>query len=320
MLELAVTLCAWIDHGHAVAVATLVAVDGSAPRTVGAAMALSDSGEVVGSVSGGCVEAELHAACAEVLAGGAARVLTFGIGDEVFEPGLMCGGTITVLVSSLALLDDAAIHQLRRAAAGQSARLSLDATGAASATGCLDAPLVTLSIEVGTELLIIGAVEFAVALCRLGSAVGYRVTVCDPRPVFATKERFPDAYAVVCDWPERWLDARGWSSTDAVCVLSHDPKVDLPALSRALASPAGFVGAMGSRRTHDQRIAALRAHGVPEPELARLRSPIGLDIGASSPDQTAIAILAEVIAVANGASGAPLSGLSGPLHPLIRHR
>lgn len=310
MLELASTLCAWLDAGRRVAVATLVAVDGSAPRTVGAAMALDDAGHVVGSVSGGCVEGELHAACSEVLAGEPAQVLEFGIGDELFEPGLMCGGTIRVLVSSLDALDSSALHQLRRAANGQSASLSLAADG----TACTDAALVTLRVEPGAELLVVGAVEFAVALCRLGTAAGFRVTVCDPRPVFATKERFPEAYAVVCDWPDRWLAARDWAASDAVCILSHDPRVDLPALTAALRSPAGFVGAMGSRRTHERRVAALLEGGLLPTELSRLRSPIGLDIGASTPEQTAIAILAEVIGVANGATGMPLTDLAGPIH------
>jgi xanthine dehydrogenase accessory factor len=310
MLELASTLCAWTERGDQVAVATLVSSDGSAPRTVGAAMAVNSAGDVAGSISGGCVESELYEACCAVLAGGPARVLEFGIGDEVFEPGLTCGGTITVLVSAFAALDDSALHQVRRAAAGQAASLSLSASGAS----CTDEPLITLRSDPGPELLVVGAVEFAVALCSLGTAAGFRVTVCDPRPVFTTKERFPDAYAVVCDWPDRWLASRTWMPTDAVCVLSHDPKVDLPVLAAALASPAGFVGAMGSRRTHDRRVSSLRSLGVSASALSRLRSPIGLDIGASTPEHTAIAILAEVIGVTNGASGAALTGLEGPIH------
>ncbi len=310
MLELATTLCAWLDDGRRVAVATLISVDGSAPRTVGAGMALADDGQVVGSVSGGCVEGELYTACSDVLDGGPARVLEFGIGDELFEPGLMCGGTIQVLVSALDSLDDTALHQLRRAAAGQPAALSLASDG----TACTDSAVVTLRVEPGRELLVVGAVEYAVALCRLAVLSGFRVTVCDPRPVFATKERFPEAYAVVCDWPERWLRDREWSVEDAVCVLSHDPKVDLPALTLALRSPAGFVGAMGSRRTHDRRIAALRSAGLHDVELSRLRSPIGLDIGASTPEHTAIAILAEVIAMQTRSTGSPLSDRVGPIH------
>jgi xanthine dehydrogenase accessory factor len=310
MLELATPLCEWLDRGHRIAVATLVAVDGSAPRTVGAAMALADDGSVVGSVSGGCVEGELHAACVEVLGGGPARLLEFGVGDEVFEPGLTCGGTIRVLVSALDALDDTALHQLRRAAAGQSAMLVLAEDG----TTCTDSPVVTLRIDPGRELIVVGAVEHAVALCRLASSSGFRVTVCDPRPVFATKDRFPDAYAVVCDWPDRWLAHRTWGADDAVCVLSHDTKVDLPTLALALRSPASFVGAMGSRRTHERRVASLRSAGLDDDELARLRSPMGLDIGASTPEQTAISILAEVIAASNARTGVALTGLDGPIH------
>lgn len=316
MLELSRTLCAWTDLGLRAAVATLVSVDGSAPRTVGAALAVSEDGQVFGSISGGCVESELVEACLEVIAGAPARVMEFGIGDDVFEPGLMCGGTITVLVSATDSLDADAWHQVRRAAAGQSATLSLMASGEAFAgEGCGTEPLVTLRVSPGAELLVIGAVEFAVALCRIGAAAGYRVTVCDPRSVFATKERFPDAYAVICDWPGRWLEARTWSPADAVCVLSHDPKVDLPTLVAALPSAAGFVGAMGSRRTHEQRVRALRSLGVTDDALARLRSPIGLDLGGSSPEHTAISILAEIIGVANGASAAALTGGDGPIHP-----
>lgn len=300
VLELAATLCAWTDLGLRVAVATLVAVDGSAPRRVGAAMALAEDGRVVGGISGGCVEGTLYDACTEVLAGGPAQVLEFGIGDEVFEPGLMCGGTITVLVTSLAALDADGLHQLRRAAADLDATVSLDGW--------------TLRREAGRELVLVGAVEFAAALCRLGAAAGFRVSVVDPRPVFATKERFPDAYAVLTQWPEKYLAGRTWSPTDAVCVLSHDPKVDLPVLASALPSAAGFVGAMGSRRTHERRLDGLRALGVAEQDLARLRSPIGLDLGASGPEHTAISILAEVIAVTNGSSGAPLRDLTGPIH------
>lgn len=314
MLDLASTLCSWIVRGQRAAVATLIAVDGSAPRTIGAAMALADNGDVIGSVSGGCVESELYDACADVLAGGPARVLEFGIGDEVFAPGLLCGGTIRVLVSSLDDLDEPGHHQLRRAAAGLPATLLLTASGAATGPGCADETLAELHHRPGAELILVGAVEYAVALCRLGAAAGFRVTVLDPRLVFTTKERFPDAHAVVCEWPARWLAERRWAPADALCVLSHDPKVDLPVLAAALGSPAGFVGAMGSRRTDERRRTALREAGVPADALARLRSPVGLDLGASTPEHTAIAVLAEIIAVTNAATAAPLSHLSGPIH------
>lgn len=309
VLDLASDLCDLLDRGHRVAVATLVAVDGSAPRAVGAAMAVTDDGRVLGSISGGCVESELVEAAWSVLAGGPAQVLRFGAGD-LLEPGLTCGGTIAVLVTDLAALGDEGLHQLRRSAAGLDAVLPLAEDG----TTCTDAPLVVLRSVRQPELLVVGAVEFGVALCRLGAAAGFRVTVCDPREVFTTKERFPDAHAVVVDWPGRWLAGRTWSADDAVCVLSHDPKVDLPALEQALRSPASFVGAMGSRRTHEHRLAGLRERGLTDGELARLRSPIGLDLGASTPEQTAISILAEVLAVRNDRSGLPLSQLSSRIH------
>ncbi|MEG9227380.1 XdhC family protein [Aeromicrobium sp. Sec7.5] len=309
MLDLASDLCALLDRGHRVAVATLVAVDGSAPRTVGAAMAVTDDGHVSGSISGGCVESELVEAARAVLAGAPAQMLRFGAGD-LLEPGLTCGGSITVLVADLAALGDEGLHQLRRAAAGLDAVLGLTADGGA----CSDAPLVVLRTARQPDLLVVGAVEFGVALCRLGAAAGFRVTVVDPREVFTTKERFPDAHAVVVDWPGRWLADRTWSTDDAVCVLSHDPKVDLPALDHALRSPAGFVGAMGSRRTHEHRMAGLRDRGLTDAELARLRSPIGLDLGASSPEHTAISILAEVLSVQHHRTGLPLSTLTSRIH------
>ncbi|WP_344201530.1 XdhC/CoxI family protein [Aeromicrobium alkaliterrae] len=309
MLDLAPALCDLLDRGHRVAVATLVAVDGSAPRALGAAMALTGDGQVLGSISGGCVESELVEAARAVLAGGPARVRQFGAGDLV-EPGLTCGGTITVLVSDLSSLGEEGLHQLRRSAAGLDAVLPLAADG----SSCTDEPLVVLRTARRPELVVVGAVEFGVALCRLGAASGFRVTVVDPREVFATKERFPDAHAVVVDWPGRWFAARAWSADDAVCVLSHDPKVDLPSLEHALRSPAGFVGAMGSRRTHENRVAGLRERGVTDDELSRLRSPIGLDLGASTPEQTAVSILAEILTVRNGRSGRPLSQLSTRIH------
>lgn len=313
MFDIAPTLLAWSQAGHAVAVATLVGVEGSAPRAVGAAMAVADTGEVAGSVSGGCVESALHEACVEVLAGGRARVLEFGSANDLIEPGLTCGGAIEVLVSDLAALGERGLLQLGLAAAGSSAELTLTRSGRAVAADSSEA-WVGLRRGQDPELLIVGAVEHAVALCKLGAASGFRVTVCDPRPVFAAKERFPDAHAVIRAWPGRWAAERSWSATDALCVLSHDPKVDLPVLAAALDSTAGFVGAMGSRATCARRLDALRDAGVSEEHLARLRAPIGLDLGGRSPEHTAIAILAEILAARHGASSSPLSALTGPLH------
>lgn len=168
------------------------------------------------------------------------------------------------------------------------------------------------------QMLIFGAVDFTAALATMGRALGYRVTVCDAREVFATKRRFPMANEVVVDWPHRLLDRVGaqLGPRDAVCVLTHDAKFDVPAIISALATDVGYLGAMGSRRTHEARIERLRDEGVDDEGLARIRAPIGLDLGARTPEETAIAICAEIIALRTGrVSGvAPLRDTAGPIH------
>ncbi|MDT0550006.1 MULTISPECIES: XdhC/CoxI family protein [Streptomyces] len=164
------------------------------------------------------------------------------------------------------------------------------------------------------RMLVFGAVDFAAALSQAGTFLGYRVTVCDARSVFATRARFPYADEVVVDWPHRYLDRTAVDTRTAVCVLTHDSKFDIPLLRRVLSLPVGYVGAMGSRRTHDQRLEHLREAGVPEAQLARLHSPIGLDLGARTPEETAVSITAEIIAHANRGTGLPLSHGTGPIH------
>ncbi|WP_314224642.1 XdhC family protein [Streptomyces zaehneri] len=164
------------------------------------------------------------------------------------------------------------------------------------------------------RMLIFGAVDFAAALSRAGRFLGYRVTVCDARPVFATPVRFPYADEVVVDWPHRYLEHTTVDARTAVCVLTHDAKFDIPLLRLALDLPVAYVGAMGSRRTHDERLRLLREKGVPEERLARLRSPIGLDLGARTPEETAVSITAEIIAQANQGTGRPLTRITGPIH------
>ncbi|MEU6353251.1 XdhC/CoxI family protein [Streptomyces sp. NPDC047072] len=164
------------------------------------------------------------------------------------------------------------------------------------------------------RMLIFGAVDFAAALSRVGSFLGYRVTVCDARPVFATEARFPYADEVVVDWPHRYLERTEVDARTAICVLTHDAKFDIPLLSLALDLPVGYVGAMGSRRTHEERLRRLREVGVTDEQLGRLRSPIGLDLGARTPEETAVSITAEIIAHANRGTGLPLTRGSGPIH------
>lgn len=166
------------------------------------------------------------------------------------------------------------------------------------------------------QLLVFGAVDFTAALARVGKVLGYRVTVCDARPVFATRQRFPAADEVVVDWPHRLLEKVGpnLGPRDAVCILTHDPKFDVPAVIEALRSDVGYIGAMGSRRTHADRARRLREQGVTDAELARVMSPIGLDLGARTPEETAISICAEIIASRTGRRAPNLRDATGPIH------
>lgn len=166
------------------------------------------------------------------------------------------------------------------------------------------------------RMLVFGAIDFAAAVVRIGKFLGYRVTVCDARPVFATERRFPDADEVVVDWPHRYLDSQleKIDGRTVLCVLTHDAKFDIPLLERALRLPVGYVGAMGSRRTHRDRNARLREVGLTEAEIGRLRSPIGLDLGARTPEETAVSVAAEIVAHRRGGSCLPLSAGQGPIH------
>ncbi|MFE4696531.1 XdhC family protein [Streptomyces sp. NPDC056738] len=165
------------------------------------------------------------------------------------------------------------------------------------------------------RMLVFGAIDYASAVARIGSFLGYRVTVCDARPVFATAERFPAAVEVVVDWPHHYLSATTTDERTVICVLTHDPKFDVPLLEEALRRPAAYIGAMGSRRTHDDRLERLRAAGVPEQELSRLHSPVGLDLGARTPEEVAVSVAAEIIASRWGGSGLPLTVRGGAIHP-----
>jgi xanthine dehydrogenase accessory factor len=202
-------------------------------------------------------------------------------------------------------------------AAGRTGTVTLGADGSRCGV-----PL-TLLVESSVpppRLLVFGAIDFAAALVRAGRFLGYRVTVCDARQVFATARRFPDADEVVVDWPHRYLDqevrAGRLDGRTAICVLTHDPKFDVPLLERALRLPVAYVGAMGSRRTHLERLDKLRDAGLKELDLARLHSPIGLDLGARTPEETALSIAAEIVAHRYGGSGAPLTGAHTPIHPV----
>ncbi|MCF3120712.1 XdhC family protein [Streptomyces arenae] len=209
---------------------------------------------------------------------------------------------------------------LDRTAVGESrALLAAGRTGefVVSESGSRCGSAVTVLVESSVpppRMIVFGAVDFAAALVRAGKFLGYHVTVCDARPVFATPARFPEADDVVVDWPHRYVEGTATDARTVLCVLTHDAKFDVPLLAAALRLPVAFVGAMGSRRTHEDRNRRLRAVGVTEAELARLRSPIGLDLGARTPEETALSIAAEIVAARQGGTGLPLTGSRTPIH------
>ncbi|MFT4122903.1 MAG: XdhC family protein [Microbacteriaceae bacterium] len=298
MLEIAGRVLRVLDAGGRVAVATAVAIEGSAPRTIGTSMALAvdaDGGlEVIGTIAGGCVESAAVAACEEVLAGAPDRTERYGYSDaDALTIGLSCGGTITVHVRAV----DAALEAELRSGGPIEV-----------CAGFVERP------RRRPRMIVLGSMDFASALSAAASVAGFRVTAVDPRPLFLTAARFPDVERVVA-WPPEYLRTAAIDTDTSICVLSHDWRFDAEALELALRSPAGYVGAMGSRTTHARRVASLAERGVTDAELARLRSPIGLDIGASTPEQTAISILAEVIAARSGRAAVPLAATSGAIHP-----
>lgn len=367
MLEIAGEILDALAAGHRVAVATLTRVLGSAPRTLGTAMAVTDAGTVIGSISGGCVEGAIYESAQEVLDTGLGQLTEFGVSDDdAFAVGLSCGGTVEVFLAEFApvgqrnALTAPVRAQLERAVAGQAAGVALvvagtgaglmlgpDGTGpedshgldadavrriraalragvtsGQSTVGTIDCDGVTsrvlyLVAQAPPRCLIFGAVDFASALSAAASLLGYRVTICDARAVFATPERFPSAAEVVVEWPSDYLARTRTDARTVVCVLTHDEKFDLPLISTALGLDIAYVGAMGSRRTHERRMLRLQEAGVSAADVARLHSPIGLDLGASSPEETAVSILAEVLAARSGASGAPLRDRQGPIHPSV---
>ncbi|TQJ56543.1 XdhC family protein [Streptomyces sp. SLBN-115] len=413
MLDIAEELNRWVEQGRDFAVATVVAVGGSAPRRPGAALAVDADGTAIGSVSGGCVEGAVYELCRQALEDGESVLERFGYGDDdAFAVGLTCGGIIDILVTPVRVGDrvrPVIAAGLAAAASGGATALArivtgpadlvgralvvgrretdesgsrmsashdsgfkgsgsydsgfegsgsydsgfrnntsydsgfyeggfgahpeLDRTVAAEAGAFLDAGR-TGTLEIGEQgsrcgapltvlvessvppprMIVFGAIDFASALVRVGKFLNYRVTVCDARPVFATEARFPEADEIVVEWPHRYLERTEVDARTVLCVLTHDAKFDVPLLRLALRLPVAYVGAMGSRRTHLDRNARLREVGVTELELARLRSPIGLDLGARTPEETALSIAAEIVADRRGGSGVSLTGAHTPIH------
>jgi len=320
------TALRWYRDGLGGALATVVETWGSAPRPVGAQLAISAQAEIAGSVSGGCVEGAVVAEAMAAIEDGAARLMSFGVSDDdAFAVGLACGGTIRVLVEPVGTaLPEAVLSGLVEAraarrpvgierrietaapAAGPTAPVTALAhrlIGYADAPARFDAdrsgfdaddPALFLDIHAPPlRLAIVGGVHIAQPLAQMARETGYDVTIIDPREAFASPARFPGE-RLVHDWPDAALAAHGLDIRTAVVLLTHDPKLDDPALIAALPAPVFYVGALGSTRTHAKRVARLREAGLTEGQVARIDAPIGLDIGARSPAEIALAILAEM--------------------------
>ncbi|MFW7413517.1 XdhC family protein [Demequina sp. SO4-18] len=321
MFDVAGELERALQAGQRVGVVTVVAVHGSAPRAIGSAMAVTAAGEVIGAISGGCVESEAHELAGAALEGRAAPSSTLGLSDDdALAAGLACGGHLTVVASVLRPADAGVREQLRSASRGEAAALdvALDDGGVSVPPGPmsldtrLEEGVLHLVRPPAPRLIIVGAVDFSSALATAARPLGYRITVVDARPAFATAVRHPHAHEVIRAWPGEYLAGTVVGPRDAICVLTHEERFDIPALVSALATDAAYVGAMGSRRTDARRRELLREAGVEPESLARLRSPIGLDLGAVTPAETAVSIVAEIVA---GQSRAPrLSETSGPIH------
>ncbi len=321
------TLIDWLDGGHEAALATVIFTWGSSPCPAGSHLAIRGDGAIIGSVSAGCVESAVIHEAMEAINGAPPQVCEYGVtGEMAWQVGLACGGEIRVLVHRV---DDGAVlrrEARKRVEEGLSSSLVTrisDGTSALIGDGMKSGPLEVsgdlseAALEAAFEnrnhvfeiaedsyfieavtppkrLIIIGAVHIAQALVPLARISGFQVVVIDPRETFATPERFPGVETRT-DWPEQALDDLVVNDRTAVVVLTHDAKIDDPVLRAALASPAFYVGALGSRKTQEKRTLRLEDLGLGAGDLARLHGPIGLDIGSKSPAEIAVAILAEII-------------------------
>jgi xanthine dehydrogenase accessory factor len=339
-------LSAWSQRGDRIALATVIDVQRSAPRPRGAKMAVTMDGEIAGGVSGGCVEGAVVELAEQVLDGAPPKLVHYGIADsEAWDVGLPCGGEIDVWIqeyqpgrfAEIAREGGRAAEVTVLEGAAPGAKLLVEADGARS--GTLGAPeLDDEAVRAASELLwaerserrgplfidvvapaprliLFGAVDIAASLCTLARNAGWRPYVIDPRARFATPERFPDAEEVIAAWPEEaFAQIGGIDPATSIAVLTHDPKLDDAALALALRSPARFIGAMGSRRAQAVRRERLLELGFTDEELERVAAPLGLDLGAITAEETALSILAEVVAARHGRDGGRLASARGRIH------
>jgi len=324
----------WRARGDRLAMARVVATRRSAPRPVGSKLIVSETGELAGSVSGGCVESEVVEAAREVLAGGEPRLLTYGISDDLaLSVGLPCGGEIDVWIDEpdpdlLGALMEVARDE-RRAVFfvdldDGTERLVPDGdndvadevirSGHSKVVELHGRRLFADVFGPPPRLFVYGAVDTADALCSAARAIGWRAIVADARGRFATRERLPHADEIIVAWPEEAVAQVAPDHTTAIVVLTHDDKFDVPLLVGALASDAFYIGALGSRRNQERRRERLLEAGVDESELDRISGPAGLDIGAHTPAETAVSMLAEIMAVRAGRDGGRLRESHGRIH------
>src|SRR6056297_6299 len=307
------TALAWYREGRGAALATVVETWGSAPRRVGSQLAISGEGEIAGSVSGGCVEGAVVAEALDAIAAGRSVMLDYGVSDgDAFAVGLACGGTIRVLVEPVGavmpeeLLSDLVLAREGRVPVayvtgmevtrslereGHGERFRMDRSGFEP-----DGETFVAIHNPPLRLLIVGAVHIAQALVPMARIAGYDPVLIDPRESFGSAERFPGE-TILHDWPDEGVQAYGLDSRTALVLLTHDPKLDDPALEQALASEVFYIGALGSTRTHAKRVERFRDKGYSDDQIGLIHGPIGLDIGAAGPSEIAISILAEMTRV-----------------------
>jgi xanthine dehydrogenase accessory factor len=312
----------WRVEGRRVALATVVATRKSAPRPIGSKLAVSENGELAGSVSGGCVESDVVLAAQEVLGGGEPRLVTYGITDEMaFGVGLPCGGEIDVFVEELREDDRSDVTLTVIAGEGVGERLhdrelerEARRRGRSHTITLGERTVLADVLAPPPRLFVYGAVDTAEALCRAAKLLGWRTIVADARASFATPERIPSADELLVLWPDEALAQVQPDVDTAVLVLTHDDKFDLPLVEAVLRTDAFYVGWLGSRRNQARRRGLLVERGIDEAELDRIAGPSGLDIGADTPAETALSMLAEILAVRAGRSGGRLKESSYRIH------
>ena len=309
----------WLRQEDPVALATVISTWGSAPRPAGSRMAISRSGRIAGSVSGGCLEGEVFEQAQRVLKGGPAQLFHYGVSDDLaWTVGLSCGGEVDVLVEPLtdvhrqlmAALREERPTVLETGVDGVLGARRLLAPGDPQARDLLiketPARIEGRFLEPFPrphELIVVGGSHVAIPLTRLAKELGFRVTVIDARAKFADPGRFPRADRVIQAWPDDALQTLTIDASTFIAILTHDPKFDDPAIRAALQGGARYVGAIGSRKTHRERVERLRAAGVPADRLHAVHAPIGLDLGSQTAEETALAILGEMVAVRHGRAG-----------------